>query len=82
MNGIWFREFDLEEIRNLQSGTFAAYLGIEIVEIGKDFLAARMPLTQHLRQPFGLLHGGASAALAESLGSVAANFVVDRSSWR
>ena len=46
-----------------------AHLGVEVVEIGDDYLRARMPVDHRTRQPFGLLHGGASAVLAESLGS-------------
>lgn len=55
----------------------AEHLGIEFVEIGDDFLKARMPVDHRTRQPYGLLHGGASVALAETLGSVAAALVVD-----
>jgi 1,4-dihydroxy-2-naphthoyl-CoA hydrolase len=54
------------------------HLGIEYVEIGDDFLKARMPVDARTRQPAGLLHGGASAALAETLGSIAAGMCVDR----
>ncbi len=54
------------------------HLGIEFLEIGDDYLKARMPVDRRTTQPFGILHGGASAALAETLGSVAANLCVDR----
>ena len=53
-------------------------LGIEFLEIGDDYIKARMPVDHRTIQPFGLLHGGASVALAETLGSVAANLCVDR----
>jgi len=54
------------------------HLGIEFLEVGGDYIKARMPVDHRTIQPFGLLHGGASVALAETLGSVAANLCVDR----
>jgi len=54
------------------------HLGIEFLEIGDDYIKAKMPVDHRTIQPFGLLHGGASVALAETLGSVAANLCVDR----
>ena len=57
------------------------HLGMEFTEVGEDFLKGRMPVDHRTRQPYGLLHGGASVALAETLGSVAAAFVVDRSQY-
>jgi len=54
------------------------YLGIEVTEIGKDYIKGRMPVDHRTRQPFGFLHGGASVVLAESLGSIAASFSVDQ----
>jgi uncharacterized protein (TIGR00369 family) len=54
------------------------HLGIEFLEVGDDYVKARMPVDRRTVQPFGLLHGGASVALAETLGSVAANLCVDR----
>src|SRR5437899_10211336 len=53
------------------------HLGIEITEYGDDFLRARMPVDHRTHQPMGLLHGGASVALAESLGSIGAQLCVD-----
>lgn len=55
------------------------HLGIEFVEVGSDFLTARMPVDQRTIQPAGIMHGGASAALAETVGSVAGNYCVDPS---
>lgn len=54
-------------------------LGIEFTELGEDFIVARMPVDERTRQPLGLLHGGASVALAETLGSVAATLCLDDS---
>jgi len=54
------------------------HLGIEFLELGKDFISARMPVDHRTHQPMGLLHGGASIALAETLGSVASSIIIDR----
>ena len=62
----------LESLNKWSQNTLAEHLGIEFVEIGDDFLVARMPVNAKTHQPLGLLHGGASVALAETLGSVAA----------
>jgi len=74
---IWFQQFSTEEIKALQSGTMDAHLGVEIVSIGPDHLSARMPVNERTVQPHGILHGGASAALAETLGSIGGSMVVD-----
>ena len=78
---IWLNpQLSLAELNALNPNTLAAHLGIEFVDIGEDFLCATMPVDTRTRQPFGLLHGGASVALAETLGSVAANCCVDSAS--
>ena len=79
---IWFRQFSIDEVRELQRGTMGAYLGIEFVTIGPDHLDARMPVNEHTVQPHGILHGGASVALAETLGSVGGSMVVDPERYR
>lgn len=61
----------LEQIKQLDTNTIANHLGIEYTEVGDDYIVARMPVDHRTRQPFGLLHGGASVVLAETLGSVA-----------
>lgn len=53
------------------------YLGMEWVELGDDYIKARMPVDDRTKQPYGLLHGGASCALAETVGSFASHFVID-----
>lgn len=63
--------FTLEFLRDLNPKTINTQLGIEFTEIGDDFITARMPVDHRTHQPFGILHGGASVVLAESLGSVA-----------
>lgn len=62
-------------------GTMIDHLDIEIVEIGDDFLKARMPVDARTVQPQGRLHGGASCVLAETVGSIAANLVIDSSEF-
>jgi uncharacterized protein (TIGR00369 family) len=61
-------------------GTLVEHLGIEVLEVGADFVRGRMPVDARTHQPFGLLHGGASVALAETLGSMAANLCLDPAS--
>lgn len=61
----------LEFLGTLNPNTINSQLGIEFTEIGEDFITARMPVDQRTHQPFGILHGGASVVLAESLGSIA-----------
>ncbi|MFN7782231.1 MAG: hotdog fold thioesterase [Lysobacterales bacterium] len=57
--------------------TLVQHLGIEVLEVGEDFIRGRMPVDHRTHQPFGLLHGGASVALAETLGSMAASLCID-----
>jgi 1,4-dihydroxy-2-naphthoyl-CoA hydrolase len=75
---IWFKpELRLVDLLPLGQGTMGEQLGIEWVELGEDFIKARMPVDHRTKQPYGLLHGGASVALAETLGSVGAALSVD-----
>jgi 1,4-dihydroxy-2-naphthoyl-CoA hydrolase len=77
---IWFGAYTVEQAR-FDNPCMPNYLGIEMLELGADYLKGRMPVDDRTRQPFGILHGGASVALAETLGSVAAGLVVDRSKF-
>lgn len=75
---IWFKpELRLADLLPLGQGTMGEHLGIEWLELGEDFIKARMPVDHRTKQPYGLLHGGASVALAETLGSVGAALSVD-----
>lgn len=76
---IWFVEPKLEQLNQMHATTMSGGLGVEITEIGDDFLRGTMPINHQTVQPFRVMHGGASAALAETLGSIAANLVVDTS---
>jgi 1,4-dihydroxy-2-naphthoyl-CoA hydrolase len=78
---IWSGAHTLDELNAECANTMMRHLDIVFEEIGVDFLRATMPVDQRTRQPFGLLHGGASVVLAESVGSVGANLCVDRSKY-
>lgn len=75
---IWHFDFDLAALNERSRNTMGDFLGIEFVEMGDDFLVARMPVNERTRQPVGIMHGGASCVLAETVGSTAANCCVDR----
>lgn len=75
---IWFnKELRLEDMQTLTPATMGTHLGMEWVELGPDFLKMRMPVDERTKQPYGLLHGGASCALAETVGSIASHLVMD-----
>ncbi|MHC1697711.1 MAG: hotdog fold thioesterase [Geobacteraceae bacterium] len=78
---LWFREYTLEELNQIMADTLISHVGIEFVEIGDDLLRARMPVDQRTRQPMGILHGGASVVLAETLGSAASNLAINRDEY-
>jgi 1,4-dihydroxy-2-naphthoyl-CoA hydrolase len=79
---IWFdKELSIEKLEPLGPNTMAAHIGIEWVEVGENFMKAKMPVDQRTNQPYGLLHGGASCVLAETLGSVASAMVIDHSKF-
>lgn len=67
----------IEEINSLNKNTLMEALGIECVEIGEDYIISTMPVDERTRQPMGLLHGGASAALIESVGSMGSQLLMD-----
>lgn len=75
---LWHTQTTLERLAEVSKNTLVEQLGIEYVEIGDDYLKARMPVDHRTIQPAGILHGGASVALAETLGSIAAGLCVDR----
>ncbi len=74
---IWKTPFDVQKAAERCKNTMVEHLGIEFTEVGKNYLRGRMPVDHRTHQPIGLMHGGASCVLAETLGSVAANFCVD-----
>ena len=79
---IWFKkDLQLQNIQALGKNTMGQHIGIELTELGPDFLRGTMPVDERTIQPYGLLHGGASCVLAETLGSIAAALVIDPSQY-
>ncbi len=74
---VWKSVRTTAELNVGRAGTLSEHLGIEFTEIGDDYLRGTMPVDMRTTQPYGLLHGGASVALAETLGSSGANMCVD-----
>ena len=78
MAAIWFnKQLHLNDLDGLGKDTMGEFLGMKFTEVGDNYLKASMPVNNRTRQPYGLLHGGASVALAETLGSVASAYVID-----
>jgi len=75
--GIWHVRANLEEMNERGKNTMSEHLGIEIVEMGDNYLTAKMPVDSRTKQPMGIMHGGASCVLAETVGSIASNGCVD-----
>jgi len=78
---MWFIRPSIEDMTKRGENTMFSSLGIEITEVGDDFLKGTMPVDHRTKQPLGLLHGGANCVLAESIGSMAANYCVDPSKY-
>ncbi|RJX75498.1 hotdog fold thioesterase [Vibrio sinensis] len=78
---IWKRPIDLERLNLSSKNTLMEHLNIIYTELGPNYICATMPVCHFTHQPLGMLHGGASVVLAETLGSVAANFCVDEDSY-
>lgn len=74
---IWFRQPTLEQLNALSANTLVSHLDMRFIEIGDDFLRGTMPVDARTHQPYGVLHGGASVALAETLASTAASCCID-----
>lgn len=75
---IWFKPaLEVKDFIHIGKNTMGDFLGIEFIEIGDDYIKATMPVDERTKQPYGLLHGGASVVLAETLGSVGALLTVD-----
>ena len=77
MSNIWHRQPCLSAIKKMCENTIDNYLGIEIIDIGDNFLSGRIPVNSNTAQPFGIIHGGANIVLAESLGSIASAHVIN-----
>jgi 1,4-dihydroxy-2-naphthoyl-CoA hydrolase len=76
---IWFTSPDIDEMNRAMQNTACSNLGIEVTEVGGDFVKGTMPADHRTFQPIGLVHGGANVLFAETLGSMAANLCLDNS---
>lgn len=79
MKSIWFKPYQPADMERFFPKTIMEHLGIELLEIGPDFVTGRMPVDRRTHQIFGNLHGGASMVLAETLGSIGAQMTLDDS---
>ena len=79
---IWQYSVELEQLNVRNSGTMIDYLGIQLIEIGDDYIVATMPANQRTFQPAGIIHGGANVTLAETVASLGANLVIDQTRFR
>ena len=78
---IWKKKVNLRLLNEQSKNTMMEYLDIKVTEVGENYLLATIPFSNKTKQPFGLLHGGASVTLAESVGSIAANLCVDENHY-
>jgi 1,4-dihydroxy-2-naphthoyl-CoA hydrolase len=75
---IWFnKQLNAEKLAGVGQGNMAGFMGIEFMEVGDDYLVAKMPVDERTMQPYGLLHGGASCVLAETLGSIGSSLIIN-----
>jgi 1,4-dihydroxy-2-naphthoyl-CoA hydrolase len=74
---IWAVDVDLVKANERSARSMGEHIGIEFIEVGDDYLVARMPIDHRTIQPIGIMHGGASCVLAETVGSTAANLCVN-----
>ena len=79
---IWFKPYTIDYLEGLRNANMGEHIGIEFCDMGDNYLSARMPVDNRTTQPFGILHGGASCVLSESLGSVAAWMTIDPDLYR
>jgi len=77
MKTIWKKDFKIEDIDQFSKDTIVENVGIKFLERGDDFIKATMPVDKRTKQPHGILHGGASVVLAETLGSIASYMTLD-----
>ena len=79
---IWFKDYKIDYLEGLRNANMGEHIGFEFLELGPDFLKGRIPVDERTTQPFGILHGGASCVLAETLGSVAGWMTIDPDKYR
>lgn len=78
---MWTQEISPESLNQFGASNMGEHLGIEFYEVGADYICAKMPVDHRTKQPFGILHGGASVVLAETLGSTGAFCTVDQDKY-
>lgn len=81
MEGIWKKKFEIDELNVFSKDSIVSNMGIEFLEKGPDFISAALPVDNRTKQPLGILHGGASVVLAETLGSVASYMTLEDSCY-
>ncbi len=81
-DNIWLKDYSIQYLEGLRNANMGEYIGFEFIEVGADFLTGRIPVDHRTTQPFGILHGGASCVLAETLGSVAAWMTINPDTHR
>ena len=74
MSRVWTQDISVQILTDIHQGTAVQHLGMEFLEVGDDFITARVPVDTRTKQPYGLLHGGVSVVLAETLGSCGAAY--------
>lgn len=82
MRSIWFKDYTVEYLEGLRNANMGEHIGIHFTEVGPDFLKASMPVDKRTTQPFGIMHGGASCVLSETLGSVSGWMTIDPDKYR
>lgn len=82
MAALWFKDYKLETLEGMRNANMGVHIGLTFTELGSDFFKGRMPVDHRTTQPFGILHGGASCVLSESLGSVAAWMTINPDLYR
>ena len=79
---IWFNQsLTVDQLQSFETETMNQYIGIEFTEVGENYLKAKMPVDHRTRQVYGILHGGASVTLAETVGSIASAMVIDTAKY-
>ena len=82
MSSIWFEDYTLETLEGMRNANMGVHIGFEFSDVGPDYLKGILPVDHRTTQPFGILHGGASCVLSETLGSVAAWMTINPETHR
>lgn len=79
---IWFKPYKIHDLQTMRAANMGHHIGFEFMDVGDDFIQGRLPVDHRTTQPFGILHGGASCVLSETLGSIAAWMTIDPALYR